>query len=129
MARKKVENKKALSAPQKLKILMTIVNRNKSELFASVIESFNVNFQSIIYARGTAPNDILDVLGVDNAKAVIVSIITEDKVSKIMELLTEKYFNKKNGKGVSFSIPMSSIIGVNLYQFLANYQKENINGF
>ena len=26
----------------------------------------------------------------------------------------------KNGKGIAFAVPMSSIIGVNLYQFMSN---------
>ena len=32
----------------------------------------------------------------------------------------EKFATIKKGKGVAFAIPLSSVIGVNLYQFLSN---------
>ena len=37
-----------------------------------------------------------------------------------MNLLEEKFETIRNGKGIAFAVPMSSVIGVNLYQFLSN---------
>jgi hypothetical protein len=37
-----------------------------------------------------------------------------------MDCLEEKFATIKKGKGVSFAIPLSSVIGVNLYQYLSN---------
>ena len=34
--------------------------------------------------------------------------------------LEEKFATIKNGKGISFAVPLSSVIGVNLFQFLSN---------
>ena len=44
----------------------------------------------------------------------------EDMVHEIMNTLEEKFETVRNGKGVAFAIPLSSIIGVNLYQFMSN---------
>ena len=37
-----------------------------------------------------------------------------------MNKLEEKFVTIKNGKGIAFAVPLSSVIGVNLYQFLSN---------
>ena len=41
-------------------------------------------------------------------------------MKKIMNTLEEKFETVRNGKGVSFAVPLRSVIGVNLYQFLSN---------
>ena len=119
------KKKEGLEAPKKIKLLVTIVQRNKADFYTSVIESFDVNYQTIIYAKGTAPSDIVKVLGLQETdKAIILSYVPEDKVSLILNSLEDKYFNKRNGKGVAFSVPMSSLIGVLVYQFLGNMKEE-----
>ena len=52
--------------------------------------------------------------------AVLLSVIREDCVDTVMNLLEEKFATIRNGKGIAFAVPMSSVIGVNLYQFLSN---------
>ena len=37
-----------------------------------------------------------------------------------MNTLEDKFATIKNGKGVAFAVPLSSVIGVNLYRFLSN---------
>ena len=116
--------KKALDAPKKLKILVSIVNRSKTDFYVSALEGFDVNMQQVIYANGTAPTELLDMLGVtDNKKSVILSVVQEDKVKQILAAYEDRYFKTRNGKGVAFTIPISSMIGVLVYQFLSNSQE------
>ena len=51
---------------------------------------------------------------------MILSLAREDQVGPIMDCLDEKFATIKKGKGISFAVPLSSVIGVNLYQFLSN---------
>ena len=37
-----------------------------------------------------------------------------------IEVLEEKFNTIRNGKGICFAVPLSSVIGVNLYQFLSD---------
>ena len=37
-----------------------------------------------------------------------------------MSMLDEKFKTVKNGKGIAYTVPMSSTIGVLIYQFLSN---------
>ena len=106
---------------KKLKLLVTIVNRSRTLLYVDVIEQFEVNMQMVIYGKGTASNEMMNMLGLaETDKAVILSVIREDKVKDVLETLQEKFTKVKQGKGIAYTIPMSSVIGVSIYQFLSN---------
>ena len=108
-------------APQKLKLLITVVNRSKAEFYMDLLQSFEVNMQLAMAAQGTAKTEMLNMLGlVDNEKVVILSAIRADKATEALNALEEKFKTIKNGKGIAYTIPMTSTIGVAMYQFLCN---------
>lgn len=109
------------SGVKKLKILITVVNRSKALFYMDLIEQYEVNMQLVLYGQGTANSEMLNLLGLaETDKAVIVSVIREDNAKEILETLAEKFVKVKNGKGIAYTIPMKSIIGVSIYQFLSN---------
>ncbi len=109
------------SAPIKLELLITIVDKNKAEFYIDLIQSFDVNFQFAEPAHGTAKADILDYLGLaDSDKTVIFSVVRSDRLDELMYTLDMKFRTIRNGKGVSVSIPFSSMIGTSVYAFLCN---------
>ena len=112
--------KAAKPAVKKLKLIITVVDRPKGEFYLDVIGGFEVNCQMIMAGQGTARSELVDLLGLNPEKAVILSVAREDMVPTIMNTLEEKFETVRNGKGVAFAIPLSSIIGVNLYQFMSN---------
>lgn len=108
------------SAIKKLKLLITVVDRPKGEFYLDVISQFEVNCQMVVGGLGTANSDLIELLGLNIHKAVILSVAREDQVGSIMDCLEEKFTTIKKGKGISFAVPLSSVIGVNLYQYLSN---------
>ncbi len=108
------------SAIKKLKLIFTVVDRQKGEFYLDVISQFEVNCQLAVSGMGTAASEIIELLGLTNHKAVILSIAREDMVPRIMNTLEEKFQTVRNGKGIAFAVPLSSVIGVNLYRFLSN---------
>ena len=120
----KENSKKKQLAPPKLKLLFTIVNREKTELYTALIQGFNVNMQLSTAARGTASREIMQMLGLsDKNKSLIVSVIREDTEDMLLRFLDEKRHTIKNGKGIAFTVSMSSVIGVAVYLFLGNYNE------
>lgn len=120
----KENSKKKQLAPPKLKLLFTIVNREKAELYTALIQGFNVNMQLSTAARGTASREIMQMLGLsDKNKSLIVSVIREDAEDMLLRFLDEKFHTIKNGKGIAFTVSMSSVIGVAVYRFLGNYNE------
>lgn len=108
------------TAIKKLKLLFTVVERQKAEFYLDFLSQYEVNCQLVVAGKGTANSEIVDLLGLNNQKAVLLSVIREDRVDTVMNLLEEKFATIRNGKGIAFAVPMSSVIGVNLYQFLSN---------
>ena len=108
------------SAIKKLKLLFTVVDRPKGEFYLDVISQFDVNCQMVVNGLGTATSEVVELLGLEPHKAVILSVVREDMVDTIMNTLEDKFATIRNGKGVSFAVPLSSVIGVNLYRFLSD---------
>ncbi len=115
------KKEEGLTAPKRLKILVTIVERSKADFYLDMLEGYEVNLQSVIFGKGTAPTEMLQYLGLSQAaKAVIFSVVQEEKIKKILADYEDKYFKTKNGKGIAFTLPITSVIGVMVYQFLSN---------
>ena len=119
-AKKKVATTSKVET-NKLELLVTIVNRSKAEFYMDLIQSYEANMQMACQAQGTATADMRKLLGlVDVDKTVIFSIVKESRVSDIMYQLTRRFKTIKNGAGIAYTIPLSSVIGVAVYTFLSN---------
>lgn len=123
--RNKIENaskrkKKAIDT-KKLLLFITIVNRGQGNFVLKLFESEGANAQFVQYGEGTAQKEIRDILGIeDNSKEVIISIISEDKIESAKKELEAFFKIRKRNRGIGFSIPMTSLIGMKLYQFLVD---------
>ena len=101
--------------------MITIVDRSKAEYYTDLIQSFDVNMQVTAFGHGTADEKMLVYLGLgDSEKAVIFSVIQQNKLSDAIATLDEKFKTIRNGKGVAFTIPLTSVIGALIYRFLSN---------
>ena len=112
------------NAIKKLKLVVTVVDRPKAEFYLDVLSQFDVNCQLVMAGKGTANTEIVDMLGLNIQKAVIFSVVREDMVDPVMKCLEEKFTTIRKGKGIAFAIPLSSVIGVNIYQFLSNNRQK-----
>lgn len=128
MARKQISSQpraKETPAPGKLMLLFTVVNRKKAEFYADLIQSFDVNMQLTLAASGTADRETLGLLGLtESEKSVIISVIAEEKVPSALKALENRFKTVKNGKGIAYTVPMSAVIGVSAYRFLANVKDQ-----
>ena len=84
------------------------------------LSQFEVNFQMVMSGKGTANTELVEMFGLNIHKAVILSVVREDMVTPIIKCMEEKFETIRNGKGITFAVPLSSVIGVNMYQFLSN---------
>lgn len=120
-ARLRGKRQPANEAPQKLKVLVTIVGRNKAEFYMDLLQSMDINLQLAMLGRGTANTEMLNLLGLsDSEKAVIFSVVREDRAKETLQLLGEKFRTVRGGKGIAYTIPMTSVVGVAIYRFLSD---------
>lgn len=109
---------------KKLKLLITVVNRKKTEFYLDYLSGFDINFQTSVAAQGTASSDTMYLLGLaDSDKSVIFSVLREDLEEEVMQGLEEKFHSLRGGKGIAFTIPMTGVIGVAIYRFLSNNRR------
>lgn len=108
-------------SPDKMQLLFTVVNREKTEFYVDIIQSFEVNMQLVLSAKGTAESHTLAMLGLnDNEKSVIISVVKKKRSREVLAVLDEKFKTVKGGKGIAYTVPLTSTIGVAIYQFLSN---------
>ena len=81
--------RKNSSAIKKLKLLVTIVDRQKAEFYLDVLSQFPVNLQMVMAGQGTANSELISLLGLNIQKAVILTIAREDLVDDILDRLEE----------------------------------------
>ena len=108
------------SAIKKLKLIITVVDRAKADFYLDILSQFDVNFQMVTGGKGTAHSEIIEMLGLNIHRAIIMSVAREDMVGPIIKCLESKFETIRNGKGIAIAIPLSGVIGVNMYQFLSN---------
>lgn len=123
VAQTPTDRSQPVAGHKKLMLLFTVVNREKTEFYVDLISSFEVNMQMVLSAHGTANQQVQELLGLtDSDKSVIISVIRRDCVKAATSALEEKFRTVKNGKGIAYTVPLTSTIGVAIYQFLSNTQ-------
>ncbi|MBR0224255.1 MAG: hypothetical protein IJL93_08290 [Bacteroidales bacterium] len=119
-----MEDKKTYAkniAPEKLELLVAIVNAQKVRYYTNLIQSSEANLQLVVQASGTSEKAIMNYLGLNqDTRQAIFSVVRQDKVKDLLELLDEKFSTLKDGGGIAVTVPLSSIIGALTYGFLSN---------
>ena len=111
-------------APDKLMMLITVVRKGKGTFFCDFLKTYDANLQVAVVGTGTAETNLVEFLGLkDNRRSIIFSIVREERLSEIMEALEERFHTVNNDTGISFAVPLSSVIGKLSYGFLSNDQR------
>ena len=108
-------------APDRLMLLVTVVQKGKGTFFSDYLQTFEANLQVCVVGTGTAQTDLVEFLGLkDNKRSIIFSIVREDRLNAIMEALEERFQTINRKTGIYFAVPLSSVIGKLSYGFLSN---------
>lgn len=122
---RKAASGNAKVSSNKLKLLVTIVPRSKAEIYAAQIQNLECNMQMILYGRGTASKEMLNLMGLaDSEKGVIISVVGENTLPAILETIEGMFNTIKGGKGIAYTVPLSSVIGSLIFGFLSNNRSQ-----
>lgn len=98
-----------------------IVNQGNANAIVEIYKRAGSSSQFIQRGTGTATKQIMDILGIeDNRKEIIVSFVREDKLNEITTELSAYFAASKRSKGIGFSVKLTGLMGVRMYQFLSN---------
>lgn len=108
-------------APNRLVMLVTVVNKGKGTFFADLLQSFGVNLQMSFVGTGTSKSNMQELLGLKDARrSVIFSILRADLADAALAAVEDRFRTVNNGTGIAFTMPLSSVIGKLSYGFLSN---------
>lgn len=97
---------------ERMKIMMTIVDRGHGIALARLYEQNGVPLHLEIIAHGTASSEILNMLGLTSKeKEIMVGIAPESAIDALMERLNYDYRGILSVRGLAFSIRLTGISG------------------
>lgn len=107
-----------------LSCLVTITGRDRLTDFITLYQEHNVMVNFVALGHGTAANEVLNLLGLENsAKGVCFSIVGDDYWKKIKKDLQQKIFIDVPGTGIAFTVPLSSVGGLRELNYLTAGQE------
>lgn len=93
----------------RIKLLITIVDKDTEDKILKIYNKYHLPFEIVLNGLGTASSSVLDYFGLDEIrKILILNVIPEDLESNVLYELHNKYGMHKPGKGIAFTIPISS---------------------
>ena len=106
-----------------LSLLVSIVGRSRLPDLLELLQKRKVESNLISLGRGTAADDVLDMLGMESAeKAICFSVVTGGSWKILKRDLREKLRIDVPGTGIAFIVPLSSIGGKRELMFLTDGQ-------
>lgn len=107
-----------------LYMMTTIINRSFSKKYLELYKEEGLQVMFVTLGSGTASDAVLDYLGLESTgKAVIFTLLTEEKFGGIKKSLQQKLHIDVPGVGIAFTVPLSSIGGKKVLQFLTAGQE------
>jgi hypothetical protein len=106
---------------KKMKLFVTIVNQGQEDFFLDLFKKHDSGAQVTLLGHGTASSEINSLLGLgETNKSIILSVIRQDTVPDLVQALEQRFSVSRRAKGLAFSIPVTSVVGVSIYKFLTN---------
>lgn len=106
---------------KKLSLFITVVNKGQAGPILNIFQRGGASAQIVQSGEGTARKELYDILGIENnLKDVVLSFVSEEKIKDLCIEIEAFFAGNKHNKGISMTIPLSSVIGVRVYQFLAD---------
>lgn len=108
-----------------LKLMCVIVTRDQAEYFIKGFNKLGISVCFEAYGIGTAPKEFSNFIGsYETKKAWIIAPVKVSELENVKEFIERRFSVSKRAKGIAFSLPIDSMIGVVLYKFLTNKREE-----
>ena len=106
-----------------INLMMTITKRSMGRRMLAFYEQNGLSAILCTLAKGTATSEMLDCFGLEvTEKMVMVSVVTADTWKKVKHGLEDRFQIDVPGTGIAFLMPLSSVGGKKVLQFLVDGQ-------
>lgn len=109
-----------------LSLIMIIASKKEEKHYLDLLNKFKVKFKALSYGIGTASSSLLNYFGLDEVEKIIIFAIAPRTNSKhILKYVKDKMKINKPGRGIIFTIPLSSSTKY-MQSFYENNELEDI---
>lgn len=106
-------------------VIFTVVQRGLGEEVIEVTKNNGVFVNLICPGRGTATSSILEMFGLGaTEKDVILSFVKTDETHRVITAISEQMEFAKPGGGIAFAVPLQSVAGIKVLQYLTTASAE-----
>ena len=105
-----------------IKLFISIVPLGQATNVVKMLEKAGVNYNVITQGEGTGAKFVPNLVN-DNKKQIVFSFVREDMTEVVKKILKKRFSTSKASNGISFSIKLTSVMGVSIYKFLSNSRK------
>lgn len=94
----------------RLKLIFVIVERTRADKATEALAKVGVNYEHATFAIGAA-SGIMELIGVDTEKSVIIGTVTESKLPAVRYVLESDFGFGAERRGIAFTVPISAVGG------------------
>lgn len=89
--------------------LFTIVDYSKADEIAEIYKKESIPIRLSTHGFGSADSSVLELLGFgENKKSIMITLLSPERTRSIFRIAEEKLHISKPGKGIMFSVPVTS---------------------
>lgn len=93
-----------------MRAIFTIVDYSREPQLTKLYNDGPIPIRFATHGHGMADDTVLDYLGFgENKKSIMISLLSLERAHSLFYTLEEKLHLKKPGKGIAFSVPISSM--------------------
>ena len=106
---------KVIDSKIKFELIVTIINRGYSDFVVEAARNAGASGGTIINGRGTGVHEKESILGVSiqPEKEMVLTLVKKEDKGKVIHAIVDGANLNKEGKGISFSIPVDDVAGIN----------------
>jgi nitrogen regulatory protein PII len=95
-------------------LIITIVNRGYSDQVMDAAKEQGARGGTVIYARGTGIHETEKFLNISiqPEKEMVLIVVSRESVRDVTHAILEKAGLRTEGRGISFTLPVTDVVGV-----------------
>ena len=95
-------------------LIMTIVNRGFADQVIDAARSAGAHGGTVFYARGTGIHEVekFFAISIQPEKEVVLNLVKHEDTQTIMHSIVAAAGLKTEGKGLSFALPITNVVGI-----------------
>jgi len=101
--------------------IVTVVNPQGLDILLNIYDALQLPLSMVMYGRGTATQNVMDLLGIESKdRRIVITVADKKKTDQLIREQRRKLYIDVPGNGVTVTVPIKSIGGRETLAYLSN---------